>query len=155
MPNQVNPIPPGFHSVTPALIIRGAAGAIEFYKKAFGAKENGRMAGPDGKIMHADLQIGDSHIMMCDEFPQCARSPQTLGGTSVGLYVYVNDVDATFKQAVAAGAKVIQPVVDQFWGDRWCSLEDPYGHGWQIATHKENVPPDEMRTRAAKMFAKA
>jgi PhnB protein len=155
MPNHVKPIPNGYHSVTVHLVIRDAARAVEFYKKALGAVELSRMAVPDGKIMHAELQIGDSRVMLCDEFPQmCARSPQALGGSPVSMYLYVDDVDAMFNQAVAAGAKVVRPVQDQFYGDRSGALEDPFGHSWQIATHKEDLSMDEIRKRSAAMFAK-
>lgn len=145
----VKPIPDGYHSVTPYLVVRGGAEAIEFYKKAFGATELFRMAGPDGKLAHAEIKIGDSPIMLADEHPQMgAVGPKTLGGTSVGIMIYVNDVDAIAKQALAAGAKEIRPLKDQFYGDRSGTYEDPFGHKWTIATHKEDVPPDEMMKRA-------
>jgi len=143
-------IPEGYHTATPYLIIKDAAQAIEFYKKAFGATEVMRFAQPDGKIGHAEIKIGDSHIMLADEFPEMgARSPQTLGGSPVSILLYVEDVDAQAKLAVAAGAKVVRPVKDQFYGDRSGSFEDPFGHQWHIATHVEDVAPDEMRKRAA------
>jgi PhnB protein len=144
------PIPDGYHSVTPYLIVSGAAKALEFYKKAFSAKERMRMAGPDGKIGHAEIQIGDSVIMLADEFPQMgAKSPQSIGGTPVGICLYVENVDALFKQALAAGAREERPVMDQFYGDRSGTLIDPFGHKWTIATHKEDVPPHELQKRMA------
>ncbi len=149
MANPVQPIPTGFHSVQPYLVVNDAARAIDFYQRAFGAKENFRMAGPDGKIGHAEIKIGDSIIMLADEMPQSGtRSPRSLGGTTCGIFLYVPDVDATFKQAVSAGAKQDQPVQDQFWGDRYGRLTDPYGHSWSVATHKEDVPPEELKKRA-------
>jgi len=142
--------PEGYHTATPYLIIKDAAQAIEFYKKAFGATEVMRFAQPDGRIGHAEIKIGDSHIMLADEFPEMgARSPQSLGGSPVSILLYVEDVDAQAKQAVAAGAKVVRPVKDQFYGDRSGSFEDPFGHQWHIATHVEDVAPDEMHKRAA------
>jgi PhnB protein len=151
----VKPVPHGYHTVTPYLIIKGAADAIDFYKKAFGATELVRMAQPGGKIGHAEIRIGDSPVMLADEVPQMKHlSPQTLGGTPVSILLYVEDVDARFKRAVAAGAKVVRPVVDQFYGDRSGTLQDPFGHVWTIATHKEDVPPDEMERRMAEMMRK-
>jgi PhnB protein len=147
---KAKPIPEGSHTATPYLIIKGAAQAIEFYKKAFGATEVMRFAQPDGKIGHAEIKIGDSHIMLADEFPEMgARSPQSLGGSPVSILLYVEDVDAQAKLAVAAGAKAVRPVKDQFYGDRSGSFEDPFGHQWHIATHVEDVAPDEMHKRAA------
>lgn len=147
---KVQPIPKGYHVVTPSIVVRGAAEAIEFYKKAFGAKELYRMPGPDGKVMHAEIKIGDSIVMLADEFPQMGSSaPQTVGGTASSLLIYTRDVDALFNQAVAAGAKVAMPVSDMFWGDRYGKVTDPFGHQWQLATHKENVTPKEMAKRAA------
>jgi PhnB protein len=146
----VKPIPDGYHTITPYLYIRGAAGAIDFYKRAFGAVELFRMPMPDGRIGHAEIQIGNSVVMLADEHPEMgARSPQTLGGASSGYMIYVEDVDAQFPKAVAAGAKVQRPLKDQFYGDRSATVEDPYGHVWTISTHKEDVPPDEMARRAA------
>ncbi|HKX29502.1 MAG TPA: VOC family protein [Blastocatellia bacterium] len=146
---KVHHIPHGYHSVTPYLHIKGAADAIEFYKKAFGATELLRMAGPDGKIGHAEIQIGDSPIMMADEHPDFqALGPQTLNGTSVGIMIYVEDVDATFEKALAAGAKMLRSVEDKFYGDRSGTLQDPFGHVWHLATHIEDVSPDEMAKRA-------
>jgi PhnB protein len=147
---NAKPIPEGYHTATPYLIIKDAAQAIEFYKKAFGATEVMRFAQPDGKIGHAEIKIGDSHIMLADEFPEMgARSPQTLGGSPVSILLYVEDVDAQAKQAIAAGVKVVRPVKDQFYGDRSGSFEDPFGHQWHIATHVEDVAPDELHKRAA------
>jgi PhnB protein len=152
MAAKVKPIPDGFHSITPGLVCKDAARAIEFYKKAFGAKERMRMPTPDGKIGHAELQIGDSIFFLGDEFPQMGTVAPT-GPQSVSLFVYVEDVDAVFKRAVAAGARVDMPVTDQFWGDRYGKLTDPFGHHWGIATHTEDVSPEEM-DRRAKEFAK-
>ena len=144
------PIPDGYHTATPYLIIKDAAKAIEFYKKAFGAKEMMRMSQPDGRIGHAEIKIGDSPIMLADEFPEMgARSPQSLGGSPVSILLYVEDVNACAEQVVAAGAKVVRPVKDQFYGDRSGSFEDPFGHQWHIATHVEDVAPEEMHKRAA------
>src|SRR5437667_7113924 len=146
----VQPIPDGYHTVTPYLIVRGAARAIDFYKKAFGAREVLRLADPTGKIGHAEIQIGDSMIMLADEHPEMGfRGPQSLGGSAVGLALYVEDVDVRFNQAVAAGGKVKQPVKDQFYGDRSGTLTDPFGHVWTIATHVEDVPPEEINRRFA------
>jgi PhnB protein len=148
----VKPIPAGYHTVTPYLIIKGAAQALEFYKKAFGATELMRFPGPDGAIMHAEIKIGDSPIMMGEEnVAMGARSPGTIGGTPVGICLYVPDVDALAKQAVAAGATVVRPVQDQFYGDRSGTFTDPYGHQWTLATHKEDVSSEEMQRRMAAM----
>ena len=148
------PIPEGYHTVTPYLAVDDAAEAIEYYTKAFGAKERARMETPDGKIGHAELDIGDSLVMLSDPFPQAStRSPKELGGTSVSVFMYVEDVDAVVKQAVDAGAKVTMEVADQFWGDRFGSVMDPFGHLWSIATHVEDVPPEEMAERAKAAMA--
>jgi PhnB protein len=150
MTSKPKPIPDGYHTATPYLIVKGAAQAIEFYKKAFGATELMRMPQPGGKIGHAEIKIGDSPIMLADESPDVgARSPQSIGGSPVSIMLYVEDVDRIFSQAVAAGAKVKRPVADQFYGDRTGGIEDPFGHLWYIATHKEDVSPEEMRKRAA------
>jgi len=150
MTSRVKPTPEGYHTATPYLIVRDAARAIEFYKKAFGAKELMRMADPSGKIGHAEIKIGDSPIMLADEVPGMGyRSPESLGGSPVSILLYVEDVDAVFNQAVAAGAKVQRPVADQFYGDRTGGVTDPFGHVWYVATHKEDVSPEEMRKRAA------
>ncbi|HYK90844.1 MAG TPA: VOC family protein [Acidobacteriota bacterium] len=155
MPGQVKPIPEGYHTVTPYLSVNDAARAIDFYKRAFGAQEIGRMEGPPGKIGHAEIQIGDSKIMLADESPRSdCRSPQTLKGSTVNLFLYVRDVDSVFNQAVAAGAKAVAPPVDMFWGDRYGKLTDPFGHSWSVATHKEDVAPAEMQRRAKTEMAK-
>jgi uncharacterized glyoxalase superfamily protein PhnB len=149
--SNVNPIPEGFHAVTPHLVIKDAAAAIEFYKKAFGAEETFRMPGPGGSIMHAEIRIGDSPIMLAAEYPDWGVvGPETLGGSPVTVHLYVKDVDTVFDQAVKAGAKATMPPADQFWGDRYGKLQDPFGHTWGVATHIEDVPPEEMGERAAK-----
>lgn len=149
---SVKPIPEGYHAVTPYLIVSGAAQALDFYKLAFNAEERMRLQGPDGKIGHAEIQIGDSVVMLADEFPQMgARSPQSIGGTPVGLCVYVENVDARFQQAVAAGAKIERPLQDQFYGDRSGTVIDPFGHKWTLATHIEDVEPEEISRRMAAM----
>jgi PhnB protein len=146
MTKATKPIPEGYHTLTPYLTVRDAARAIDFYKRAFGATEKERMASPEGKIMHAELRIGDSIIMLGDEFPGAkCRSPQALGGTTGGLFVYVKDVDAAFQQAVNAGATVDMPVADMFWGDRFGKLTDPFGHEWSLATHKQDLTAEEIR----------
>jgi PhnB protein len=150
------PIPEGFHTVTPYLAIRGAAQAIEFYKQAFGAQERLRLPGPDGKsIGHAEIVIGDSILMLADESPQFGnRSPQSLNGTPVFFGVYVPDADASFQRAVKAGAKVIKPLADQFYGDRTGTVEDPFGFSWTFMTHKEEVQPEELNRRLEAEYAK-
>jgi PhnB protein len=149
MARAAKPIPDGYRSITPYLVVRGAADALEFYKRAFGAKEIMRMAAPGGRIGHAEIEIGGSRIMLTDEFPEMgARAPQSPGATPVMIYLYVDDVDQTVKAALAAGAKTGRPVEDQFYGDRSGSLTDPFGHLWWVATHKEDVPIDEIRRRA-------
>lgn len=155
MPANVKAVPKGFHTVTPSLTIRGAADAIEFYKRALGAKELMRMQGPDGKIGHAEIQIGDSIIFISDEMPNMgfSKSPQTLGGTTGVLNVYVDDVDRTYQQAIDAGGKASMPVADMFWGDRYGVLHDPYGHVWGLGTHKEDLTPEEVEQRAADFYA--
>jgi len=150
----VKPIPEGYHSVSPALAVDGAAEAIEFYKRAFGAKERFVMPGPEGTIAHAELEIGDSVVMLSDPFPHSTvRPPKELGGTSVGVFVYVEDVDAVFEQAVNEGATVTMALEDMFWGDRFGSVTDPYGHSWSLATHVEDVPPEEMEERSKQAMA--
>lgn len=145
---SVQPIPDGYHSVTPYLIIKDAAKALEFYAKAFGAEELMRFPGPGGKVMHAEIKIGDSPLMMADEFPDMGHlGPSTRGGTTVSLMLYVRDVDAAFDRAVKAGATVVRPVKDQFYGDRSGTLNDPFGHQWTISTHVEDVSPEEMQRR--------
>jgi len=148
----VKPIPDGYSTATPYLIIKGAAQALDFYKTAFGAKELFRMADPSGKIGHAEIRIGDSIIMLADEHPEMgALGPQTLGGSAVGILLYVEGVDAMFNKAVAAGGTVERPVKDQFYGDRSGTLKDPFGHKWTVATHVEDVAPDEMQRRIEAM----
>ena len=146
---NVQPIPPGMSSLTPHLVCRGAADAIAFYAQAFGAQELGRLPGPDGRLLHAMLRIGDSALMLTDEYPeQGALGPQTLKGSPVTIHLYVADADATFNRAVAAGARVTMPVSDMFWGDRYGVLEDPFGHRWSVATHMRDVSPEEMAAAA-------
>ena len=146
-------IPEGMHSLTPHLVCAGAARAIEFYKKAFNAKEEVRLPGPDGKLMHAAVRIGDSTLMLMDENLDCgAAGPKALKGSPVVIHLYVEDVDAFFNRALAAGAKERKPVMDQFYGDRSGQLEDPFGHLWWVATHKEDVSPEEMQKRVTAMF---
>lgn len=146
---MVKPIPEGYHSLTPYLSVNGAAAAIEFYKQAFGAKELFRMPGPDGRIGHAEILIGDSHVMLADEHAEIGfRGPRALGGTPVHLMVYVENVDEVFARAIAAGGKVTRAVEDQFYGDRLGGFEDPYGHIWFVATHVEDVAPEELERRA-------
>jgi PhnB protein len=152
----VKPIPDGYHTVTPYLIVHDGAGAIAFYQKAFGAKELFRMPTPDGKVAHAELKIGNSPFMLADECPERgAVSPKSLGGSPTGILLYVEDVDGLTAQAIAAGAKVLMPVTDQFYGDRSGTVADPYGHKWTISTHKEDVPMAEMQRRMAAMAQKA
>ena len=144
----VKPIPEGYHTATPYLIIKDAASAIEFYKKAFNATEKMRMPGPDGRVMHAEIKIGDSHIMLADEFPEMGfRGPVSLGGTPVSICIYVENVDEIYTQAIAAGGKELKPLQDQFYGDRSGTLTDPFGHVWTVATHVEDVSPEEMQKR--------
>ena len=155
MPSQVKPIPQGFHTATPYLTLNDAARAIDFYQRAFGAQEVMRMNGPGGKIGHAEIKIGDSIIMLADEMPGSgSRSPQSLSGTTAGIFLYVENADAVFNQAVSAGAKVEAPLADMFWGDRFGSLKDPFGHSWSVATHKEDVAPAEMSKRMQEFAAK-
>jgi PhnB protein len=147
---MVKPIPEGYPRVTPYLIVDGASAAIDFYTSVLGATERMRMSAPDDKVGHAELEIGDSVIMLADESPEMdARSPRTVGGTPVSLHVYVEDADGTFQRAVGAGATALQQVEDKFYGDRSGSFEDPFGHRWHVATHVEDVPPGEMEKRAA------
>ena len=155
MAKRAKAIPEGYHAITPHLTVRGAAQAIEFYKRAFGAKVRMRMPGPDGKsIMHAELKIGDSIVFLNDEIPDMGcHSPQSLGGTASGLFLYVKNVDAAFNRAVAAGAKVQMPVSDMFWGDRYGKVIDPFGHEWGMATHKEDLTPSQIRKRGETFFA--
>ncbi len=148
--SQVQPIPEGMRTITPHLVCAKAAEAIEFYKAAFGAVEHGRLATPQGALLHAMLQIGDSHLMLVDEFPDWgALGPKTLKGSPVTIHLYVEDVDAAVKRAVDAGAKITMPVEDMFWGDRYGKVEDPFGHQWSLATHIRDVPTEEMQKVAA------
>jgi len=148
MSGKVNYRPEAFHSVTPYLCVSDARRAIEFYKEAFGATERLRSETPDGRIGHAEIQVGDSVVMLADEFPELSfRSPQAVGGASVHFYIYDEDVDARVERAVAAGAKLTRPVKDQFYGDRSGAVEDPFGHHWHIATHLEDLSPEEVRRR--------
>ena len=151
---KVKPVPAGYHAVTPYLSVRGAAEAIDFYKKALGAKELMRMPGPDGKVGHAEIRIGDSRVMLADEHPEMNfTGPQSYGGTSVHLHVYLPNVDAQVAKALKAGAKLVRPVKDQFYGDRLGTIEDPFGHVWHLATHVEDLSKAEMKKRAAKAAA--
>jgi len=150
MPAAVKAIPEGYHTVTPYLILSGAGDAIAFYKKALGAEEVMRLGGPGGKIGHAEIKIGNSRIMLADEHPELqALSPRTVGGSPVSIHLYVENADAAVERAVAAGAKLVRPVADQFYGDRVGGIEDPFGYRWFIATHKEDLTMDEIRRRAA------
>ncbi len=155
MANPVKPIPDGYHAITPSLTCHNAAAAIDFYKKAFGAEEIMRMAAPDGRISHAELRIGDSIIMVNDEFAGMATGPAPNVIPSLQLFLYVTDADTVFNRAVQAGAKITMPLQDMFWGDRYGKLSDPAGHHWGIATHKEDVAPEEMKRRAEAFMAKA
>ena len=155
MTSKVKPTPEGYHTATPYLIVAGAAAAIDFYKKAFGATELMRFPGPGGTIMHAEIKVGDSAIMLGDEMPEMGvKGPQAFGGTAVGIMLYVPDVDTMFKQAVAAGAKVQKPVQDQFYGDRSGTIIDPFGHKWTLGTHTEDVSSAEMQRRMQAMMQK-
>ena len=152
---NVKAIPEGYHTVTPYLSVRDAARALDFYKQAFGAKEVMRMNGPEGKISHAEIKIGDSIVMISEEnSTNELRSPQGLGGSTVSIFLYLDDVDPVFKKALSAGAKEIQPLADQFWGDRYGRLKDPFGHSWSLATHIEDVSPAEMDKRAQEATTK-
>jgi PhnB protein len=150
----VKPIPDGYHSVTPYLIVDGAARALDFYKRAFGAEETFRMPGPDGRIGHAEMRVGDSMIMLADQHPEAgAKGPKSYGGSPVSLMVYVENVDKVFAQAVSAGATVERPLANQFYGDRTGGIVDPFGHKWYLATHIEDVAPAEMERRAKAQHA--
>jgi len=154
MKPSTQPVPPGFHTITPSLTVRNGAQAIEFYKKALGAEERMRMAGLDGKISHAELKIGDSIIFLTDENPAMGcKSPQTLGGTSSGFYLYVEDVDTAFQRAVGAGGRAKMPVTDMFWGDRLGSFDDPYGHTWTLSTHTQDMTEQELEEGAKAFYA--
>ena len=154
---SAKPVPDGYHTLTPFLTVRDAERAIEFYQQAFGAELRGPVAkGPDGKVMHAEMKIGDSIIMLSDEFPDFgALSPQSIGGSGMGLHIYLDGVDAAFDRAVKAGATVEMPVMDQFWGDRYGKLRDPFGHKWSIATHVRDMSMDEMKQGMDDAMAKA
>lgn len=156
MAGKVKAVQEGMHTITPHLVIKGADQAIEFYKKALGAEvKGGIFRTPDGRVAHAELRVGDSVFMLADEFPGAGscQSPQTLGGTSTVLHIYVEDVDRLFNQAVTAGAKVTMPLANQFWGDRYGQVTDPFGHRWALAAHVEDVAPEEMERRAREFFA--
>jgi uncharacterized glyoxalase superfamily protein PhnB len=149
---SVKAIPQGMHSITPHLVCAGASDAIAFYKAAFNAEEGGRLPGPDGRLMHAQVRIGDSTVMLVDEMPEWgALGPKALKGSPVTIHLYVTDVDATVAQAVKAGAKLTMPVADMFWGDRYGQLEDPFGHKWSVATHTRDLTPEQMREGMAQM----
>jgi PhnB protein len=152
---MAKPIPDGYYTVTPALTVKNGAEAIEFYKRALGAKELMRIAGPDGKhLMHAEIEVGNSKVMLADESPEMGcRAPASVGAVSSSLYVYVEDVDKSFRRAVEAGAKALMPPTDMFWGDRFGQIEDPSGHRWGLATHKEDPSPEEMARRQKEFFA--
>ena len=155
MPSKVKPIPEGYRTVTPYLVVDNGTAALDFYRRAFGAKEIMRMEAPGGKIAHAEIKIGDSMIMLADEMPGMGgRAPRSIGGTTGGVMLYLEDVDTTFHQAVSAGAKVEQALEDQFWGDRYGKVTDPFGHSWSLATHKENVSQEEMARRSKEAMAK-
>jgi PhnB protein len=148
------PIPEGYQSITPVLAVDDAAAAIEFWKRAFGATERSRMDGPDGRIAHAEIEIGNSVIMTSDQYPQSrAKPPKEVGATTSAVFLYVEDVDSVVQDALDAGAEVTMPVEDMFWGDRFGEVRDPFGHLWQIATHVEDVEPEEMQRRAAEAMA--
>jgi PhnB protein len=156
MPSKTPAIPEGMHTITPHITLRNAAPAIDFYKKAFGAEELGRSLTPDGKVMHAMIRIGDSLLMMNDEFPNMgSSSAETLGGTNITLHIQTEDVDSLFDRAVKAGAKATMPVADQFWGDRYGQVVDPFGQRWSLATRVEQLTPEEVEARAKAFFAKA
>ena len=151
---KVSPIPPGYHTLTPYLVCRGAAKAIDFYKKAFGAVVKAQMPAPDGTLMHAEIKIGDSIMMLGDEMLQMgSTSPQTIGGTATGLFIYTANVDKAYARAIAAGATPEMPPMDMFWGDRYCKLVDPFGHRWSMATHTEDMTPKEMARRGDEFMA--
>jgi PhnB protein len=152
MPSKVRPIPEGYHSISPQLTCRDAAAAIDFYKRVFGAKEIMRSASPPGKIMHAELQIGDSRIMLNDEFPGMAVAPNPSAPHSSSLFLYTEDVDSVYKRAVDAGARVDMKLDNMFWGDRYGKFTDPFGHQWGVATHVEDVSPEELQRRSEEMF---
>jgi PhnB protein len=150
----VQPVPEGYHTITPYLAVENAPEAIDFYKRALGAKERVRMPGPGGSVMHAELEIGDSVVMLSDPFPQAStKPPKELGGTSVSIMVYVDNIDSLYKQAIDAGATSLMEPDDMFWGDRFGSVQDPFGHSWTIATHVEDVSPEEMQKRSQEFMS--
>lgn len=152
--NEIEKIPKEYHSITPVLIVKNGDEAIEFYKNGFGVEERCCMKGPDGRVAHAELKLGDSVFMLSDEYPEMkCHSPETIGGSPVSMYVYVDDVDSIFNKAISAGAKILDPVKDQFWGDRHGRLEDPFGHLWSIATHKKDISDEEMKRAAEAAFS--
>lgn len=152
--NEIEKIPKEYHSITPVLIVKNGDEAIEFYKNGFGVEERCCMKGPDGRVAHAELKLGDSVFMLSDEYPEMkSHSPETIGGSPVSMYVYVDDVDSIFNKAISAGAKILDPVKDQFWGDRHGRLEDPFGHLWSIATHKKDISDEEMKRAAEAAFS--
>jgi PhnB protein len=154
MAKKAQAIPKGYHTVTPSIVVAGADKAIDFYTKAFGAEEIMRFPGPDGAIMHAEIRIGDSIVMLGDEMPeQGGRSPKSFGGTPVSFFVYREDVDAAWDQAVNAGAKTVMPLANQFWGDRTGCLEDPFGHRWWLAQHVQDLTPEELQRNAESFFS--
>ena len=154
MAMKVKAVPEGYHTITPNLVVQDASKAIDFYKKAFGAEELVRMPGPDGKVMHAEIKIGDSIVMLGEEMPEMGtRNPKAYGGSPVGFYLYVEDVDALWKRAVQAGAKPIMPLTDMFWGDRTGRLEDPFGHRWSPAQHTRDLTPEEIKKGQDAFFA--
>lgn len=156
MPRSTQAVPPEYHTVTPSLVVAGAAKALDFYKKALGAEERMRFPAPDGSIMHAEIKIGDSIIMLGDEMPeQGARGPKTIGGTPVSFFLYKENVDAAWKQALGAGGKEIMPLADQFWGDRAGCFEDPFGHHWWLAQHVKDMTPEELNQAAEQFFSQA
>ena len=154
MAKNAQPIPKGYHTVTPSLVVAGAVRAIDFYKKAFGAEEIMRFPAPDGKIMHAELRIGDSVVMLSDEMPDHGtRGPNGIGGTAVAFFIYGDNVDAAWKRAVDAGGKAVMPLADQFWGDRCGCIEDPFGHRWWLSQHTQDLTPEEIRKAADEFFS--
>ena len=156
MPKNAAAIPQGYHTVTPSLMVSGAAEALDFYKKALGAEERGRFPAPDGTIMHAEFKVGDSIIMLGEEMPEHGgKSPKTLGGTPVSLYVYLENVDTAWKRALDAGGKEVMPLADQFWGDRGGCFEDPFGHKWWLAQHTKDLTPEELSQAADQLFSQA
>ncbi len=153
MSSKVKPIPDGYHTITPYMMHKNSAEAIEFYKKAFGAEELMRLPGPEGKVMHAEIKIGNSILMLSDETDQCPnRAPDPAVGTCTSLFLYVEDVDSSFKKAVDAGCKATMELTDMFWGDRFGTLRDPYGYDWSMATHKEDLSPEEIGKRQAEFM---